>query len=192
MSATIPTYIYEKLYGDRVKVIDITNVEMVGKVIQNTKRSCSRSSMYAGTESILSILNTHLPTITFKEFISKIPRANKDMYFGNTSGYDSLKGLDINVVGTPHINNVRYKLISMVMGIQLKPLDFEMSFRKIEWGNFRFKFNCYNHPELMNIQLSLIESELIQAVGRNRTLREDCTAFVYSNLPLSISTEIRY
>jgi hypothetical protein len=40
---------------------------------------------------------------------------------------------------------------------------------------------------LQNIQLSLIESELIQAAGRARALREDVEVDIYANLPLSIT-----
>ena len=38
---------------------------------------------------------------------------------------------------------------------------------------------------LREIQLYLIESELIQAVGRARLLRNDCTVTVLSNLPIT-------
>jgi hypothetical protein len=48
-------------------------------------------------------------------------------------------------------------------------------------------FNCYDNLELREIQLGLIESDLIQAIGRARTLRTDATVEVYSNFPLRIS-----
>lgn len=189
LSATVPTEIYKKLYGDRVKIVDISNVEQKGEIIQITKKSYSRTSLRNNTDSLLAMMNIDLPTITFKEFINKFPSSTKDMYFGNVEGYDRLKGSDINVVGTPHVNNIVYILIGAAAGIRMKPADLVMSYKKVEYGGFKFKFNCYDNLELMNIQLSIIESELIQAVGRNRTLREECKAFVYSNLPLSVSTK---
>ena len=48
---------------------------------------------------------------------------------------------------------------------------------------------AYENDNLRNIQLGLIESDLLQAVGRNRTLRKDATAYVYSNLPLRQTTQ---
>lgn len=191
MSATVPTEIYKMIYGDRVKITDVTNVQQTGKVIQLTKKSCSRSSLRSNMSGLLDKINTNLPSITFKDFIKKIPNAVENMYFGNVAGYDELKGKDINIIGTPHINNVVYMLIGKVIGLNLKIDDFQISYRMIQWGDYKFKFNCYDNDDLMSIQLSLIESELIQAVGRNRTLREDCTAYVYSNLPLSVATEIK-
>jgi hypothetical protein len=50
-------------------------------------------------------------------------------------------------------------------------------------------FKCYDHPELREIQLGLIESDLTQAIGRARTLRTDATVEVYSNFPLRISDQ---
>lgn len=36
---------------------------------------------------------------------------------------------------------------------------------------------------MRNLQLFLIETELEQAIGRARVLREDCTVYVFSNYP---------
>ena len=41
----------------------------------------------------------------------------------------------------------------------------------------------YGDEEMRNLQLFFIESELEQAVGRARLLREDCTVYVFSNYP---------
>lgn len=64
-----------------------------------------------------------------------------------------------------------------------------MGFKEIEYNGFRFMFNCYDHPELRNIQLGLIESDLIQAVYRARTLRTEAIVELYSNFPLRISDQ---
>jgi len=53
----------------------------------------------------------------------------------------------------------------------------------------QFKFQTFNDPELRNIQLNLIEGELIQAVGRARTIRTNAKVQVYSNFPLNISDD---
>ena len=50
-------------------------------------------------------------------------------------------------------------------------------------------FNCYDNSELRDIQLGLIESDLIQAVGRARTLRTEAIVELYSNFPLRIVDE---
>ena len=73
-----------------------------------------------------------------------------------------------------------------------KTTDTTMSFQKIEYNGFRFKFYCYDNEEIRLLQLALIQSDLIQAVGRARTLRMDAMVEVYSNFPLRISDNFIY
>ena len=186
MSATIPLFIYQRLFGDRLNIIDIRDVEQKGQIIQYTKRSCSRYGLkrYAGD---ISQEVGNKPVITFKTFGNQFQNPVKGMYFGNCSGYDDMKGKDLVVVGTPHRNTVEYLLTAKTLGIDFKTTDTTMSIQKIEYNGFRFKMKCYDNKELRSIQLALIESDLIQAVGRARTLRTDATVEVYSGFPLRIS-----
>jgi hypothetical protein len=187
LSATLPIYIYQKLYGDRLNIIDIRDVKQQGEVIQYTKRSCSRNSLKRYVTDISKEIGDK-PVITFKSFAHHFQNPVKEMHFGNCSGYDSMKGKDMVVVGTPHRNNVEYLLTAKVLGIDFKTTDTTIDFQKIEYNGFRFMMNSYNHKELREIQLALIESDLIQAVGRARTLRTDAKVEVYSNFPLRISS----
>jgi hypothetical protein len=191
LSATLPIDIYKKLYGDRIEVIDIRNVKQKGEVIQYTKRSCSRSELKRYHESISSEVGD-IPVITFMNYRKYFNNAVQNMYFGNCEGYDTLKGQNIAVVGTPHRNNVVYFLTAAILGEKLSPNELMMSLQKIEYNGFRFKFNCYSHPTLRSIQLSLIESDLIQAVGRARTLRTNAIVKIYSNFPLKMSSQYIY
>ena len=112
-----------------------------------------------------------------------------DMHFGNCEGYDTLKGKDIAVVGTPHLSNIVYALYAKALGFPVKTKDLSITYQMVEYNGFKFKFKCYDNENLRNIQLSLIESDLVQAIGRNRTLRENCITYVYSNFPLRQTTK---
>jgi len=191
LSATIPVYIYQKIYGDRVEVIDICDVEQIGEIIQYTKRSCSRNGLAKYHREISDQVG-NTPVITFKSFQHQFQNPVKDMYFGNCSGYDGMKGQDLAVVGTPHRDNVQYLLTASVLGIDFKTSDTTMTHQKIEYNGFRFSIKCYDHQDLRNIQLSFIESDLIQAVGRARTLRTNAMVEVFSNFPLRISDRFIY
>ena len=191
MSATIPIYLYQKIYGERVEVIDISDVQQMGSVTQYTQRSCSRNGLKS-YHQIISEMVGEKPVITFKAFQNQFKNPVSNMYFGNCSGYDSLKGKDIAVVGTPHRDVIQYFLIARVLGIEIKITDSTMSHQKIEYNGFKFMFCCFDDKELRNIQLSLIESDLIQAVGRARTLRTNAKVEVYSNFPLRISNSFEY
>jgi hypothetical protein len=191
LSATLPIELYKTLYGDKVDVIDIRNVNQCGEIVQYTKRSCSRTELKRYHESISEEVGD-LPVITFMNYRKYFKNAVPNMYFGNCEGYDILNGKDLAVVGTPHRNNVAYYLTAAIIGVPLKTEDMEMSLQKVEYNGFRFKFNCYSHEILRRIQLSLIESDLIQAVGRSRSLRMNAKVVLYSNFPLKISSKFVY
>jgi hypothetical protein len=186
LSATVNPNIYKYLFGDRIEVFDVGDVEQKGKIIQHTKRSCSRKGLRKYAKQISEEVGEK-KVITFKSMIREFSNASDEIYFGNCSGYDTLAGKNLVVVGTPHRNNVEYLLLAKVLGIDFKTSDTTMGYKEIEYNGFRFVFNCYDHPELREIQLGLIESDLIQAIGRARTLRTDATVEVYSNFPLRIS-----
>lgn len=188
LSATINPNIYKYLFGDSVELFDVGDVEQKGKVIQYTKHSCSRK----GLDKYVNLISEEVgekKVITFKSYTHQFSNACHEIYFGNCSGYDTLAGENLVVVGTPHRNNIEYLLLAKVLGIEFNTTDTKMSYKEIEYNGFKFMFNCYDHTELREIQLGLIESDLIQAIGRARTLRTDANVEVYSNFPLRISDQ---
>ncbi|WP_210148873.1 hypothetical protein [Chryseobacterium scophthalmum] len=189
MSATVPIELYKKLFPNRkFKVFDRRNVEQVGKVVQHTERSCSRLSLEKFKDEVSKKVNG-LPVITFKKFKHSFDSSCQDMHFFNCSGSDILKGKDLAVVGTPHGSVIQYFLLAKVMGIEFEIKDGMMNNRIVRHRGFEFTFYCFEDENLRDIQFHIIESNLVQAVGRARTLREGCTVFLYSNFPLYITTE---
>lgn len=191
MSATISPEIYSKLYPEiNFETLDIRDVEQVGHVKQYTNKSFSRDSLmsYKKIENLISEIGDS-KVITFKDFRDFFPTAEQDLYFGNCSGSDKLKGQNITIVGTPHRSNIEYFLLGKLMGIDFDIHNSPMNFQKIVRNGFEFMFNCFDNEELRMIQLSLIESELIQAIGRGRALIEPCLITVYSNFPSHLTNE---
>ncbi|WP_102979306.1 hypothetical protein [Chryseobacterium scophthalmum] len=187
MSATIPIGFYNKLYPDRkFESIDYRNVSQAGSIIQYTGRSCSRDGLSRYGEKISEEIGDK-NVITFKDFKGIFQNSPEEIHFGNCSGYDNLKGKDIAVVGTPHRNNNEYFLLGKLMGVEFDYYNSPFRYQKVKFNGFEFMINTFDNEGLRNIQLSLIESDLVQAVGRARTLRYDCTVELYSGLPLHIS-----
>ncbi len=191
LSATINPMFYQQLFDERVYVFDLGEVEMKGKIIQYTKRSCSRKSLSKYVTKISEEVGDST-VITFKAFVNSFTNCQKEIYFGNCSGYDFLSNQNLTVVGTPHLNNIKYFLFANIFGINYAIEDTEMTYQWINHNGFRFKFNTFGHEGLRNIHLSLIQSEIVQAVGRARTLRYDCKVSLYSNFPLKQSSEFIY
>jgi hypothetical protein len=190
LSATPQIEIYKALYGERVKVIDIPLAESQGKITQHVKNGFSRSYLKNNPVEKLVDKVGGRSVITFMKYKHLFPSANPDLHYGNCTGYDFLKGQNIAVIGTPHKNEILYLFTAYAMGIDLNQINLKIKDLKISWKGFSFRFSTYEDQRMMNIQLGAIESELVQAIGRSRSLRTDATVLVYSNLPLQISTII--
>lgn len=193
MSASIDQWVYTKIYGDRVKVIDLSFVESVGKVVQYTRDNLTRSKIKELGDGLGSYLNGYLdmeiPTITYKMAIPQIRNADKSAYFGKCSGYNHLKGKSTNVVGTPHKPEFAYMIMAMAIGLDVDPNDHIKS-RIVKSEYHKFRFASFEGEELSRFQLHLIATDILQATGRSRTLRYDCTVYVYSNLPIPLFEQI--
>lgn len=190
LSATANEYVYRLLFGDRLEFIDIGNVKTLGKIIQYPQWSFSRHQM-DNEEKFLTIAK-HIAgqqhVITHKRFRDQF--SNCIANFGNTTGIDAYKGQDMVVIGTPHLNTNTYFLYASALSIDISG-DNSLSDIRISRKGMEFYFNTFVNIGLREIQLYLIESELVQAIGRARLLRNDCTVTVLSRLPM-IGAEFVY
>lgn len=185
LSATVDEWIYKKLYGDRIEVIDLSNVEIKGKIVQFSNRSFSRSAM--NNEKRLSTVNKFLQslnTITFLKYKDKVVNSLEDIHFGKVEGFNSLSGEDFKVAGTFHLSRSHYLLFAKFLGIQLNSLDLVLRREMVNNNGFRFNFFTFENPDLRRIQFYFIEKELKQAVGRARLLDNENTVFVFSEYPI--------
>lgn len=192
LSATANESICKLMFGDRLEFIDIGQVETKGDIHQYPQRSFSRYRLDEdkNLKKLAQALAKGKPVISYKteEF------ENTVAHFGGTAGLDSLKGQDIAVIGTPHVNPTVYLLYANAMGKKPRLNDCRttMKYTKIRRNGFEFYFNTFSDDDtLQEIQLYLIESELIQAIGRARIIRFGCTVTVLSNIPIP-GAEFKY
>jgi|GEM_PF-3090723 len=206
-SATISKLIYETLYKD-ITIIETQRILNKGRIIQilqNTSRAKVNASIkvselakqqdlspeaaWMWVESDLFQLKHKIQGRTiitfltmkdkFKEFGLNV---HPDIHFGNSSGYNDLSGEDIVVYGTPHMNAIKYLLIAKQLGFDVE--DTTIKHRIVERNGYRFWFATFDSLELQEIQMNLIETELLQAIGRARVLREECEVLVFSDFPI--------
>ena len=105
------------------------------------------------------------------------------LHFGNTEGSNTLEGEDILVVGTPYHAEFLYKLVAFSMGLDFDANE-EMTSQFVAHNGYRFWFTTFKDENLRAIHFWMIESELEQAVGRARLLRNKCKVNLFSNFPL--------
>lgn len=200
MSATIPVDYYKLLFGEnKIEITESLNIKSEGEIIQYTNRSFSKYQMvnsYTKSpnlyDNLFKIIGdtpiiTHKPV---KELLKKLPYyKGNDMkiHFGNCSGLDTYKGNDISVIGTPNMPVFMYYFYALLAGIEFECKIDPLGDRVVERNGMKFRFFTFEDKRLQNIHLSIIESQLIQACGRARSLREKCKVYLFSSLPLIIS-----
>ena len=196
LSATANEEIYKTAFPNRkVTVKHIGLVEEVGKTVLHYK-SFSRSSLTNDFERHINIIKEEAPNInniiTFatKENEFKKEGFNPIAHFGNCTGLDAYKGQDLIVAGTPHVDARSYILMAKLLKKDIVIESSEFNYSNVVRNGFEFSINTFNEgcgedTELLReIQAYFLESELVQAVGRARTLRTDATVHLFSSYPL--------
>lgn len=182
LSATVCKELYQKVYLNRViDFHECPKAEYKGQIFQYTDSSYSRYSFQNDSDKIHLLKNLCKDTvvITFKD----IEKNFKTHYhFGNIEGINALKGKDLSVVGLPNLDEVVYGLYAMRAGASSAKVH--MYPQRITYQNTSFFLNTYKDETLQMIQIWLLSSQLEQAVGRARLLREDCQVFVYAGFPV--------
>ena len=181
LSASVNEKLYEDVPGggERVRFWNVPDAKYKGHVIQYTAHTMSRKCIKTvGTEKVqekVKEIAGDVPVISFKMIDTDL-----DIHFGKTEGFDNLKGKDIAIVGTPHNRPALYKLLGEALGYNTAG---NITNHRVERNNYEFRIMTFADKSMRNLQLFLIETELEQAIGRARVLREDCTVYVFSNYP---------
>ncbi len=194
MSATINENLYRKYFKGIMDVVPYPELKAAykGKVIQYTYHSLGRRDLRTKRETFNLVRQISekpdLPIITFLMYEREAGGYARGMHFGNLTGINTLKGKDVGIVGTPYKVEEAYKLIACHFGADVnKKQDQCPKYRKVEYEGYGFRITAYEEPLLQEIQLYFLKSELEQAVGRARALREPCTVYVFSTFPVEQS-----
>lgn len=127
--------------------------------------------------------------ITFKEFEKDFQERGFDisLHFGNTVGLDQHRGRHIIVFGTPNKNAVLYSLyVSVVYPEERLERIPDLIEQLVTNESYRFYFlTAPDSEKFRKIHMLIVESELIQALGRARPLDNPCLIYLYTNYPPS-------
>lgn len=162
-----------------------------GKVVQYTYHSLGRTDLRKKKQVFfyakMAAGNEKAEIITFKEAGSweEMKDCNRyGLHFGNVAGVDKLAGKDLVVIGTPYLAPPVYKLAACYLGSDVnRKIDKTPKIRRVEYKDYSFLIVTYEDPLLREIQLSSIESEMEQCIGRTRLLRNGCSVYVFSCFP---------
>ena len=185
VSGTADNWIYEKLLGNReYEFHNLGIAKNIVPVIQYTGKAYSKTQMQKGDAPLLQDNST---VITYLDHKNNFTTADDQAHFGNTSGFDHLKGKTLSVVGTPIPAPTVVLLYAKALGLDY--VNQEKEYRSFLLDNYRFDMFTYKDENLANIELKLTQMELEQAVGRGRTVRTDAQLELFSKVPID-STDI--
>ncbi len=183
LSATADAKLYRKYFkGREIVECAYKKAKYQGKLTQLSAYSMSRQCIQNHKESLkayLQPLQKEYQMITFKKYEEELNALG--LHFGNAEGVDRLSGKNLIIVGTPHLDEMIYRLIGCHLGIEIG--QEVLAVRKVRANGYEFNFMTYNGEELRGLQFYFIHKELEQCIGRARLLRNDCKVLVLSNFP---------
>jgi hypothetical protein len=181
LDATASVTFFKKIFGDRLVVIDVSNIKFQGSLVQNTSKSCSKKGLDSYHEKVSGKVG-NLPVITHVNYKKYFTNPVDTLHFGNLTGSNVLSGKDFCVVGTMTYHPTYYRFLAGMLNINCE--DFRMKNLKVNYEGRRFWFTTFENPELQRLHLEQVEGELIQGVHRGRLIRTGATVHLYSNFPL--------
>lgn len=183
VSATADAELYRKYFKGR-EIIECSykKAKYLGKLVQFSAYSMSRQCIQNHKEKLkayLQPLQKEYQLITFMKYENELNGLG--LHFGNAEGVDVLSGENVMVVGTPHLDEMVYRLIGCHLGMEVE--QDVLSVRNVKYNGYAFNFMTYKGEELRELQFYFIHKELEQCIGRARLLRKDCKVLVLSNFP---------
>ena len=181
---------YEAKFKDKTNVLKLPNIALKGNLYQVTERSVSMGRLKENKNNLIEWiedLTKGSTKITYKKFIDTFENCDKEIYFGNEMGFDGLKGKDLAVIGTPQASRHDILLAFVAAGYSLEGKDCDMANQTCFYNGCRFPFFTFKDETLRTFHFEMINEKLVQAVGRARLLRCNCTVLVISNFPLAQS-----
>lgn len=183
LSATVSLELYQMFYPERnFDFYECRKAKYIGKIIQHTDCSYSGYVLEKNPERMSSLFKSTIDdvVITFKDIEKEF---NTKYHFGNVEGLNLLSGKNLAVIGLPNKPDFVYLLYGMRAGLEFGKAP-NMYVHRVENGSYTFSLNTFKDGILQKIQMWMLSSQLEQAVGRARLLRNNCTVSVYAGFPV--------
>lgn len=180
LSATLEKEFYEKYFEFRdINYVEIPHDKYKGKLLQDCTYSYSRTCLENAPQILEEIRKKYYkyPLITFKKFCK-----DGEFNFGAVEGLNLLEGKDIVIVGLPYVNDIVYKFFLYRLYGEIITEE-KPKYMRIENEIYSFKITTYSNKNYQKIVNYFLQSEIEQAVGRARLLRNDCTVHLFSGFP---------
>lgn len=198
LSATVNEHFTKAAYPNAT-FLDLGQIKYKGNLYQIPARSLSRSCIRSNIKGYSNYsktlceryLGNDYHTITFPEFLPET-KTDRSINLWNCLGLDNFQDKDLAVVGTPHCPEIVYYLLCTVLGFNTN--NVEQDYRLIRRNGFEFHFQSYSKNFMLcEIQLYMVESVLMQCIGRARLINNpDRKVLCLSNFMLPQAQLLNY
>ncbi|MEK4205012.1 MULTISPECIES: hypothetical protein [Paenibacillus] len=206
MSATADQDIYEQLFGaDKIRFQEFELPRLNSPISMIHDHSFSRTSIKEMGEmlwkkttfvrfirdyrldSLSESLEQRQPLIvTFSEYEEFFNTQGFDttLHYGSVTSVNEHEGKNVAVFGTPNIPSCAYALYvnALYPNDKLESVP-KYSEQLVSNSGYRFYFRTADHETFRKIHMWMVESEMIQALGRVRPIDHNCIIRIYSNYP---------
>ncbi len=192
LSATPQLGILRRLYGDRVVVHEFGETPRRARIRQHLKKSYSRAQFQSDPELLNRVAERiaaggYDSVISYKFVEDRLKGALpgvKWVHYGDATGTNKLRDCKkCLMVGTPHPNVGAVGMLhSLVGGTETETGGMVKTITAN--GCAEFSFPLPENRETHELYKSLIEFEMVQAVGRLRPAENDCEVDIFANYPL--------
>jgi hypothetical protein len=171
--------------GFEVEFVEIPRCIHNSTIYQDTTYSNSQSSLknrmdWESYRKAVDVLN--VPVITHKAWKKQFKHGHKEIHFNKCSGFDSLFGFDIAVIGSIHRPTYNLALLACYFDEALVEQDLpkpEMLY--IESNAAIFRYLSYENPIFRMTHQFYLEEAIIQAVGRARYIHKDVNIYLLTS-----------
>jgi hypothetical protein len=184
LSATADEKTCRNLVGERLRFIDVGVAETLGKLYWHVMTGLSRSALKSGTDAINWLLDRF--AFDFIGYLSLRTLSDRFVaHFGALTGLDWLKGRTLGIAGVPHLPMRSYIIAAGLCGEDVfnKPGLDKMVHEVVTTNGYETRLMQPATDCLRRYQHWFINSELTQAIGRSRSLREPADVHVFGNYP---------
>ena len=179
VSADVKRDTFERILDEPFDFFHSGFVKNVKSIVQHNEKSYSKSSL--NSKDFIAPDTKHDIIITYKN-LRHLFATEQDHYYGNLIGLDLYKGHNISFVGTPIPPSGATIIKAILLRHDVK--DIEKAMHTVDTKFYRFPFFTFNDKVLIDIELDDIEKELVQALGRGRTIRTKSQTELFSSFPL--------
>lgn len=196
LSATPLIELYQKIFGDKVKVYDSHKIKSKGiiNLYKPVNKRVSKSALEKMSDEYLKYLLSQLDNngkinkvISYSGMKDRLEKLGYNLveYFFNSLGTNEYSGEDLIILGTPRYPEPSYLMLAKALGLDCDEFpQIHPNAGHAKSGNFVVRQRCFQDETLSSLQIMFTQNELIQAIGRARTIRNDCIVNVCTDVPL--------